>query len=321
MDGPRVREKLVPFWVVAGLGLLLASLPGTEHNFLQLGLAYALNLYCLVVSYKVVTGRLSQKLLVPNWLLFLAGVALLRLSGGGIKAGVGLLALLPCIWMAMYGTRRQLAVMVAGMAAVYVAPIVIIGGEQYPTSGLRGTVLAVALAWMIPVALQNLITDERDRSEGAEELARTDELTGLPNRRVWDRALPDAMAVARRDGMPLAVILLDLNAFKQLNDEHGHHIGDQTLKACAAAWRPELRTADLLARVGGDEFAALLPGCDDLNAARLAERLRGATPHGPGASVGYAVSDGREGKAAVIARADGALYADKRHHAPDPLSA
>ena len=121
--------------------------------------------------------------------------------------------------------------------------------------------------------------------------------------------------------MPVAVIVLDLNAFKELNDEQGHHIGDQVLKSCAAAWRPELRAADLLARLGGDEFAAMLPGCDDVNAQRLAERLREATPHEPGVSVGYAVSDGRETPTAVLARADGALYAEKRREAAATVAA
>ncbi len=311
MSESRARQKLLPFWVVAGLGLLLAALPGSEHNWYQLGLAALLDLYCLVVAYLVVTGRLPRKLMVPNWLLFLAGVALLRHSAGGAEAGVGLLALLPCVWMAMYGTRRELGWMIAGMAIVFAGPILFFGGEQYPISGLRGAVLAIALAALISTAVHELISDERGRSEDAEELARTDELTGLPNRRRWDAALHDAVNSARRDHMPLAVIVLDLNAFKQLNDEQGHQIGDQTLKACAAAWRPELRAADLLARIGGDEFAALLPGCDDLNASRLAERLREATPHEPGVSVGYAVSDGHESPTGLLARADGALYADK----------
>ena len=91
--------------------------------------------------------------------------------------------------------------------------------------------LAIALAAMLSTVLHDLITGERDRSEDAEELARTDLLTGLPNRRVWDSALPHALARARRDGVPVAVIVLDLNAFKQLNDQQGHQIGDKTLKA------------------------------------------------------------------------------------------
>jgi diguanylate cyclase (GGDEF)-like protein len=309
---PRARDALLPFSAVAGLGLLLAALPGSEHDWYQLGLAALVDVFCFGIAYLVVTDRLPRALMVPNWLLFLGGVILLRHSGGGSRAGVGLLALLPCIWMAMYGTRRELAWMIGGMTVVYAGPIFLVGGEQYPVSGLRGAVLAIALAALISTAMQELITDERDRVEGAEELARTDELTGLANRRVWEEALPRALEGARRDGMPMAVVLLDLNSFKQLNDEQGHHIGDQALKACAAAWRPELRAADLLVRLGGDEFGALLPGCNEQNAGLLAGRLRDATPHSPGASVGFAVSDGHEVPAALMTRADGALYADKR---------
>jgi diguanylate cyclase (GGDEF)-like protein len=173
-------------------------------------------------------------------------------------------------------------------------------------------VLAIALTALISTAMHELLSDERDRLEGAEELARTDDLTGLANRRVWDEALPRALESARREGRPTAVVLLDLNDFKQLNDRHGHHIGDQALKACASAWRPELRAADLLVRLGGDEFAVLLAGCDEQHATLLAGRLRSVTPHSPGASVGFAVSDGHETPEALMARGDTALYADKR---------
>lgn len=135
-------------------------------------------------------------------------------------------------------------------------------------------------------------------------LARSDPLTGLPNRRTWDEVIASAV----RGDSPLCVAMIDLDHFKQFNDEHGHAAGDRLLKACAAAWRGHLRGVDTLARVGGEEFAALLPNCSLGDASEVLERLRRATPSGATASVGVAEIQPSEDASSVLARADGALY-------------
>ena len=89
--------------------------------------------------------------------------------------------------------------------------------------------------------------------------ARTDPLTGLPNRRVWDEDLEREIARARRHGGSLCLAMLDLDRFKAFNDEYGHQAGDQLLAATAAAWRPALRATDTIARYGGEEFARPAP--------------------------------------------------------------
>lgn len=143
-----------------------------------------------------------------------------------------------------------------------------------------------------------------------EAAARTDPLTGLANRRAWDEQLSRELAAARRAGRPVVVALLDVDALKAINDQQGHQAGDRILRACAAAWRSELREGDLLARVGGDEFAALLADCAAEAALRLCDRLREPTPEVT-ASLGLAQWDGVEDAAALMARADAALYGDK----------
>jgi diguanylate cyclase (GGDEF)-like protein len=140
-------------------------------------------------------------------------------------------------------------------------------------------------------------------------LSQTDPVTDLPNRRAWDEVLDAAISAGRS---PLCVALVDLDLFKAYNDEHGHPRGDALLRDAAAAWRSTLRGSDVLARFGGDEFAVLMPDCDDRRAVRIAERVRASTPAGQSVSVGLAQWDGRESAGALLARADLALYAAKR---------
>lgn len=144
-----------------------------------------------------------------------------------------------------------------------------------------------------------------------QRVARTDDLTGLPNHRAWEEALPREVARAAREGSPLCVAILDLDHFKDYNDRHGHQTGDLLLKEIAASWQQSLRATDLLARYGGEEFALTLPGCLAVEAENLLERLREAMPHGETCSAGLAWWDGEESAQALFGRADAALYVAK----------
>jgi diguanylate cyclase (GGDEF)-like protein/PAS domain S-box-containing protein len=146
----------------------------------------------------------------------------------------------------------------------------------------------------------------------AEETARIDSLTALPNRRHWDEELGRELARARRGETPLCVALLDLDHFKAFNDTHGHREGDRLLRNCAAAWRMAVRGSDFLARYGGEEFAVLLPECEIGDAMDVIERLRMNTPEVQTVSAGVAQWNGFESSAALIDRADLALYEAKR---------
>jgi diguanylate cyclase (GGDEF)-like protein len=148
--------------------------------------------------------------------------------------------------------------------------------------------------------------------ERLQQSARTDELTGLPNRRAWEEQLPRELARTRRERQPVCVVMLDLDRFKDFNDREGHQAGDRLLKHCAAAWSGLLRATDTLARYGGEEFSLLLPGCALPDGLVLVERLREITPEGQTLSAGIAVWDGVEPPPALVGRADGALYEAKR---------
>lgn len=145
-----------------------------------------------------------------------------------------------------------------------------------------------------------------------EHLARTDGLTGLPNRRHWEQQLPRELARAWRDGRRLCVAMLDLDYFKDYNDRRGHQAGDKLLREAAVSWRVALRPYDILARYGGEEFSVILPGCEREDALNLVERLRACTPQGESCSAGIAEWDGEERPETLVGRADAALYRAKR---------
>jgi diguanylate cyclase (GGDEF)-like protein len=108
------------------------------------------------------------------------------------------------------------------------------------------------------------------------ETAQTDQLTGLANRRAFFLRGEAAVAQANRSGAPLAVIVFDLDRFKDINDTHGHPTGDAVLQIFARAALKRLRAADLIARIGGEEFAALLPDTDGAQAAFVALQINQA---------------------------------------------
>jgi diguanylate cyclase (GGDEF)-like protein len=161
----------------------------------------------------------------------------------------------------------------------------------------------------------------RIRKQVAEEfykLAFLDPLTGLFNRRYIEQCLANEIARSQRHGSVLAVILFDLDAFKQVNDEYGHSAGDRVLQEFAVRLRKATRGSDVAGRYGGDEFLAVLPECtskdvgpilqrlDDLQAEACGEKLpfyysAGWTEYVPGQSIEE-----------LLKRADQALYANKR---------
>lgn len=153
--------------------------------------------------------------------------------------------------------------------------------------------------------------------------ARSDVLTGLATRRVFDRALDRAVRRFVETETPVSLILFDIDHFKTINDTHGHDIGDLALRAVADSARSTVRPTDILARLGGDEFAILLPDTRLAAAAEIAhrvlDRLRGlmiATPSGPvqlSGSFGVAEAQDRtELPQQLVKRADLALYEVKR---------
>ena len=447
------------------LAIAVLPLPPGGDRLTEIALATALTALVLATVWFAPWHRLPRFAEVVPPLAYFVVVALLRESQGGAVSGYSALAMLPVFWLALYGTRGQLAIGITGLSAMFLAPLVLLGAPEYPPTEWRRAILWICVAPIVGYTVQALVAELRARadetrlalanieaitlsmreigastdpeevrraicssarelagsdvvqllepsgdgrlalsssvgmriprageeagaglafmsgkpvflrqashgarhgvrsmhfepvlrnndavavlvlgwakpmrrlSQGAEsslgmltaeaaialdrarllaqlqETARTDDLTGLPNRRAWEEELPRELARAARDARPVCVAMLDLDRFKRFNDHRGHQAGDRLLKQAAAAWSSQLRTSDMLARYGGEEFSLLLPGCTLADAKALVQRLRVSMPDDETVSAGIACWDETEGADELVGRADHALYAAKR---------
>lgn len=158
----------------------------------------------------------------------------------------------------------------------------------------------------------------------AKQMSLTDELTGLPNRRAFLRRLANETGRVQRYGYPLAVAMLDLDLFKEINDTHGHETGDLVLQNYTEQVLSTFRNYDMVARYGGEEFAVLLPHTDGKGAERALNKVRKRATEStfssnnqshtlPTFSAGIAIYHPGEPPSALIDRADRAMYEAKRH--------
>ncbi len=183
--------------------------------------------------------------------------------------------------------------------------------------------VALALFVVLLVAVFGVAVRKFRQAGHLQSLASTDDLTGLANRRALMGFADDAVAHCRRDALPLALLMIDIDHFKLINDRHGHPVGDQVLRQVAQVLTSALRDRDHLGRVGGEEFVAVLPGAAMGDAQQVAERMRRAIEATvlavPGEPLRYTVSIGvacartDETTGELLARADAALYRAKNH--------
>lgn len=180
-----------------------------------------------------------------------------------------------------------------------------------------------AAGGMVVVGIAEDITEKKQLEGELHRLATTDVLTQSSNRRYFFECAQREFEHARQSGSPLAFLLLDLDDFKKINDQYGHQMGDQVLQRLAQCGSSALRRGDLFGRIGGEEFAALFPGCEPAVALQVAERLqrevqRLSFQH-EGESFSITLSQGltslRPGDTsleALYARADASMYLAKR---------
>lgn len=272
--------------VVDGLswGAVAPCLMGTDA-LLNVGLGAML---CGVVAVNapvyITRFRLFFHQGVAMWLLVLLTALREPMPPLAHGAAIGLATLLGLLGFYLHGTCRRIV------------------------AGIRLRLANAALAEQLCQALQAMARQ-----------AGTDALTGLANRRALDAALDAQCALAQREGRPCAVLMLDLDHFKTINDTHGHAVGDAVLRAFGARLQAQLRVSDLCARYGGEEFVVLLAGTPFEPAEEVGERLRAAVRGAPLAegvvttvSVGTASYRAGDDAAALLARADAALYEAKR---------
>ena len=168
--------------------------------------------------------------------------------------------------------------------------------------------------------LNQRVRELEEKNRMVEHLARIDDLSGLQNRKTFFQHLTSELVQAKRTRKPLALIMLDLDSFKKINDRRGHLGGDRAIEQIGRLIRECCRTSDLAARYGGDEFVLLLPGSDITQAAAIAERVRSRVEASDmpqfgeqiTVSLGVASYNFKESEEELIARADQALYQAKQ---------
>jgi len=249
-------------------------------------------------------GPMAHKLLADA---FLAGY----LVFGAAAAHPGMRSLTRAVEPRSGRISRPLLLALTAASLVGPGLLIVQAVRHRVTDVLSIAIGCVALFLLVVTRMSQLIKQLDVQTEKVRELAVTDELTGLPNRRAWNTELPRTIERVRRTGDPLIVAIIDIDHFKHFNDAYGHPAGDRLLKEAAAAWQDQLRTADHLARYGGEEFVVLLPGATAEQAREIVDRMRLATPLGQTFSAGIAVWNGGETSDALTARADAALYEAK----------
>jgi diguanylate cyclase (GGDEF)-like protein len=236
---------------------------------------------------------------------------------GGPVGGDEMYYLWIVLWAAYHLRRRALALQVLLILAAYGLTLHAINPGPIGTSrwiSLSGLVVGAAVVVrLLSERVELLIAELRNA-------ASSDPLTGLANRRGLAAAYTRELARHERSGAPFALLVADLDRFKQINDQLGHKAGDRALVEIAELLRQQVRPIDTAARIGGDEFALLLSGADDVHAAGVAERLDAAVhehatregwPGGISIGISVTTADGPT-LDELLRHADSRLYLAKR---------
>lgn len=288
-DDPRDEGVLMNatsgvMWLMAGTGGLAAlALPGTprEHLGWLLALAavsFAWGLAVLTLRVPHAGTSLGKRALVTAALIGVVGVALW--ASGGVDSFLQPILLFTALHIAYFYPPRLAWPLTALFVATFASPLLYDGravAHGYPARVLLFA-LAVAGSYAIMRLLKRRLVSAEQRQRA---MAERDPLTGLCNRRAFDAALERAVGGRDAHGRAAALLLLDFDDFKAVNDTFGHPVGDAVLRAIAEACGPEVRAVDCLARIGGDEFAVIAPGAGPAGAERLAAALADVIEHAP----------------------------------------
>jgi len=223
------------------------------------------------------------------------------------------LYVLPVLWVSYFFGARAAAVIVVWVGIVHGIALIELPGKL----GFFDRWLDLMASVSIVAAVVSLLSRRNDELVARLVAdARVDKLTGVLNRRGFEEQLALEKARAARAAAPIAAVCLDLDHFKRVNDQLGHDAGDRVLVRLGVVLREQARPVDVIARLGGEEFVAVLPLADAAGAYAYAERVRAALAASGiprvTASAGVAAADGPEDLHALVRAADAALYEAKR---------
>ncbi|MGH2958565.1 MAG: GGDEF domain-containing protein, partial [Solirubrobacterales bacterium] len=278
--------------IVLGISLLMPSAPESKLPWWLVlfgGLA-------LSVGIIRVNAKPRSRLHATFDCFALAGIAALIALTGGLASTAAPLLILLAASQAWFWSTDRVVLRILGPVAVALSPLL----YDSIGTGVEASIAAVTLFAESAIIAAVIAAMYYDRvllsklQERAEELATTDPLTGIANRRAFSAFVQEQ--IDSEDGQQFAIVMLDLDNFKQVNTSRGHRAGDAVLRAIAEALDTAAREDDCIARVGGDEFAAVLPGVGVDGARALAERFVQTVTNTPeareadvGASAGFAL--------------------------------
>jgi diguanylate cyclase (GGDEF)-like protein len=313
-----VAEVVAPGKAVASVGLLwavaaLAAVAGALAAALARSPEWDLALWALLAilgaGWSVLWGRSGEELRPPA--RFLVTLLTLLVAAGALAGGPALgtgaeavvVSALTAQSALTLARRAQGLLVLLALVGGFAAGLVHLGdqpfGPVWPLLGLASALAGAAVAGAL-----------RQVERALAEAAVADPLTGLPNRRALGPLLRRELARCARLGDPLTVAVVDLDGFKAVNDDRGHHGGDALLVHLARAWRGALRPFDVLARTGGDEFVLVLPATTAEEAVQVLQRLRRVHPQR--FSAGVAQRTPGASPTDLLQQADAGCYAAKR---------
>jgi diguanylate cyclase (GGDEF)-like protein len=309
------RQAGLLFGAAGALTILNNYVPGS--GYLDEAFLNAVGALCLVV------GLLVPRLPWHRWparaTLAITPFAFALIAVANQKGGVSTYSYAPFfiivfMWAGLHH-RPGTSLALAPLAAVaYMVPGLI---DAHALDGaLSSVTIAIPACVLIGETVARTVSRLRRTEEELSRLALVDDLTGLANRRAFVTVGEQLVRVADRAGETVLVVYADLDGMKAINDRHGHAAGDEALRQAARILRETFREADLVARIGGDEFCVLLPGrASEAKASidRLRDAMAAPAAGSPPVALSLGVAHGSPGCTIedLIRRADAAMYADK----------
>jgi diguanylate cyclase (GGDEF)-like protein len=297
-------------WTSTGLfGAAVLALPGSHRDHIEIALVLA----AFAVGWGVFSLWMAShgRGMSVGWRALVTAttmpiVALSLWATGGATSFIQPVMIFTALFVAYFFPPRLAWPLVALFGYAYATPLFY--DDRVLEVGYPARLLMFVLAVGGATVAVQFLKGRLVRAELHQRtMAELDPLTGVANRRGFDLALERAAAA----GTPYALILIDLDDFKRVNDEQGHPAGDAVLQSVAIAAAGVARQGDCLARIGGDEFALVAPGAGPAGVLRLLRDLRDSLEHGATFAAALAPEDGRTPDE-LVRRADGRLLASKR---------
>lgn len=312
-------------WLLLALIILHLAIAGTERFILPVLVTSGCYAgFVLAFRYlNLFTNESRWKLAVETWVMIVVVAVVVHYTGNYTSPMVNLY-LLPIIFAGLTLGKLNTIMQVLLITALYFHSAWLALGEELFTFA-RSTAVIFDMAPFLLVAYMTalLAVDIEFARSFSRQLSETDQLTGLPNMRAFQNAVQRERARATRDRSHFSILMLDVDNLKEVNDGHGHEVGNLLLVNLVTAVQRCIRESDFMARYGGDEFIILLPHAGSDIAQETAERIRQCVANmrfdGAGNSIGTTASVGvatfpetADSVPVLINAADQAMYADKK---------